>query len=229
MAQPDWEHHEVAVFLDLMPMHDVVIDVGANIGFYSCLASAHGKHVLAFEPSPRNLRFLYRNLWQNGYGNVEVFPMGLGSQCGLGLIHGFGGVASFVEGWGQSQGQFAQIVPLTTLDTMLRDRFHGDRMVIKIDVEGFELEVLRGATCLLQRHPQPTWLTEIMLTDGLMPNGTNRHFEDTFRLFAEFGYECRTLDAAFNLVTSDTVKRWIDLGRVDDGVHDFLFRSTEST
>ena len=229
MARPEWERNEVAVFLDLISTHDIVVDVGANIGFYSCLASAYGKHVLAFEPSPRNLRFLYQNLRQNGYSNVEVFPMGVGGQCGLGLIHGFGGIASFVKGWGQGDAKHSEIVPITTLDTALCGRFHGDRMVIKIDVEGFELEVLKGATGLLQRRPPPTWLVEIMLTDGVIPGGTNQHFADAFSLFSELGYECRTLDGAFDLVTSDTVKRWVNIGRVSDGLHDFLFRSIEST
>ncbi len=228
MTQPEWESHEIEAFLNLLSTHHVVLDIGANIGLYSCLASLHRKHVLAFEPSPRNLQFLYQNLWQNGYNNVEVFPMGLGSQCGLGLIHGFGGIASFVKGWAQSDGRHAQVVPLTTLDTVLCDRFHGERIVVKIDVEGFELEVLKGAASLLQRHPQPTWLVEILLKDKVIPTGINQNFRDTFHLFEKFGYECRTLDGMFDLVTGERIERWMNAGRVSDRLHNFLFRSVES-
>src|SRR5581483_11725643 len=58
MASGDFEPDEVRVFVELLDGSDAVLDVGANVGFYSCLAASRGKHVLSFEPSRRNLQFL---------------------------------------------------------------------------------------------------------------------------------------------------------------------------
>src|ERR1019366_3381326 len=75
MASEDWEQEEVNAFVELIESHDVVLDIGANVGFYTCLAARCGKPVVSFEPSPRNLDFLYRNLSENGFSNVEIYPM----------------------------------------------------------------------------------------------------------------------------------------------------------
>jgi len=55
MTNPDWETNEVQAFLELLQNHDAVLDIGANVGFYSCLAASRGIHTVAFEPSSRNL------------------------------------------------------------------------------------------------------------------------------------------------------------------------------
>src|SRR5271165_259246 len=71
-AGDDWEQAERATFDSLLGTHDRVVDVGANVGFYSCLAASKGKPVIAIEPSPRNVDYLKANLWRNRYQNVEV-------------------------------------------------------------------------------------------------------------------------------------------------------------
>jgi FkbM family methyltransferase len=223
MADPDWEAEEIRVFLELLDSHDIVIDIGANIGFYSCLAAKRGKHTLAFEPSPRNLRYLNLNLWENQCGDTEVFPVGLGSQCGLQLMYGFGGMASLVEGWAQSPRRHAELVPVHTLDSVIRERFDGQRIIIKMDVEGFELEVLKGASQTLKRIPKPTWLVEVMLADGLFPGGTNLRFVETFEHLWNIGYECRTLDGKFSVVTPDCVSRWTT-ALVEKTTRNYLFQ-----
>jgi FkbM family methyltransferase len=225
MAKPDWEAEEIRVFLELLDSHDVVIDIGANIGFYSCLAATRGKHTLAFEPSPRNLRYLNLNLWENKCGDTEVFPVGVGSQCGLQPMYGFGGMASLVEGWAQSTRRHAELVPVHTLDAIIQGRFDRQRIIIKMDVEGFELEVLKGASKTLRRIPKPTWLVEVMLADELFPGGTNVRFAETFELFWNLGYECRTLDGKFSVVTPDCVSQWIRAG-IEKSTRNYLFQDT---
>ena len=46
MVKDDWEQEEIHTFLQLIEDHDVVLDIGANMGFYSCLAAVHGKHTI---------------------------------------------------------------------------------------------------------------------------------------------------------------------------------------
>jgi FkbM family methyltransferase len=206
-----------------METQDVVLDIGANVGFYSCLAASRGKHTISFEPSPRNLKFLYRNLWENKYSDVEVFPLGLAGRCGLGRIYGYGGISSFVPGWAQARKAQSTLVPLTTLDTVAAGRFQGKKLLIKMDVEGFELDVLAGAAATLDLNPKPTWLIEILLSGEVIPGGVSREFAEVFEVFWKYGYRCRKLDSVRTPVAKADVSRWVANGFVDSNTHDFLF------
>src|SRR6266446_6904074 len=222
MASSDFEPDEVKTFLELLEDHDTVLDIGANVGFYSCLAASRGKHVVSFEPSQRNLNFLYRNLWENKLYCAEVFPVGLGRQCGLSRIYGFGGISSFVAGWAQAETH--SLAPVTTLDAVAAKRFQGKRLLIKMDVEGFELEVLGGARETLSLDPQPTWIVEILLRDDVIPGGTNTRFQETFETFWECGYQCKKLDKKRTPVQNSDVERWVSRGSAE--CKNFLFLST---
>lgn len=208
MASDAFESDEVRTFLELLESHDAVLDIGANIGFYSCLAATRGKHVVSFEPNARNLEFLYRNLWENELSRVEVFPLGLSKDCGLSRMYGFGGIASFVPGWGQAQRSRYSLVPVTTLDAAVAGRFYGKRLLIKMDVEGHELDVLASATEMLSREPKPTWFMEILLRDGVIPGGINTRFIETFEIFWQCGYECQRFDRERTSVQRAEVEHW---------------------
>jgi FkbM family methyltransferase len=224
MASDDFEPEEVRTFLELLESQDTVLDIGANIGFYSCLAASRGKHVVSFEPSPRNLNFLYRNLWENKLSCAEVFPVGLAGRCGLSRIYGFGGISSFVAGWAQAETSKYSLVPVTTLDTVAAKRFQGKKLLIKMDVEGFELDVLEGATETLALEPRPTWIVEILLRDGVIPAEINTRFQGAFEMFWKRGYQCRKLAGGRTQVQKADVERWVGRGTAD--CKNFLFSST---
>jgi len=223
IASSDFESNEVTGFLELLESHDTVLDIGANIGFYSCLAASRGKHVVSFEPGPRNLHFLYRNLVENGLLDVEVFPLVLAKEPGLLHLYGFSDMASFVTGWAQADRKRRALVPVTSLDRIIASRFGGLKLLIKLDVEGYELEVLGGAENTLSSMPKPTWLVEILLCDSVIPGGTNHRFQDTFETFWERGYQCRRLDKRHAPVQKADVDRWLDRGSAD--CKSFLFSS----
>jgi FkbM family methyltransferase len=223
MAHGGWETDEVKAFLELIETHDAVLDIGANIGLYACLAASRGKQTIAIEPAPRNLSFLYRNLWDNQFTGVEILPVGMGSEPGLKRIYGYGGIASFVPGWAQARESQSTLVPLTTLDAVAAHRFRGKKLLIKMDVEGLELDVLAGALRTLELAPRPTWLIEILFRGEVIPGGISLGFAETFNLFWERGYRCRKLDQARTPVGPEDVGRWVSQGRVDGETHDFLF------
>ncbi len=223
IAAAGWEGDEISAFLSLLETHDVVVDIGANVGIYSCLAASRGKQTVAIEPLPRNLNYLYRNLWDNQLRNVEVFPMGLAQTPGLGRIYGYGGIASFLPGWAQAREAQSTLVPITSLDALVNGRFGNKRLLIKLDVEGFELEVLAGAVGTLDRVPKPTWLVEILFRGEVIPGGTNSSFAETFAMFWDRGYSCHMLDRGQTPVGSDQVNRWMRNGSVDGDTRDFLF------
>jgi FkbM family methyltransferase len=223
MASADFESNEASAFLELLQGCDTVLDIGANIGFYSCLAASRGKHVIAFEPSRRNLDFFYENLWENKLTRVEVLPIGLGGECGLNRMYGFGGISSFVVGWAQAETAKYSLVPVATLDAVVAKRFEGKKLLIKMDVEGFELDVLAGATETLRLKPKPTWMVEILLRDGVIPGGTNTRFQEAFETFWKHAYECRKLDKGRAAVGSADVQHWASSGA--SGCKNFLFSS----
>jgi len=223
MASKGYEAEEIQAFLGLLESHDTVLDIGANVGLYSCLAASRSKHTVCFEPSPRNLNFLYRNLWENQYSEVEVFPLGLAARCGLGRIYGFGGISSFVPGWAQAHEAHSTLVPMTTLDAVTAGRFPESKLLIKMDVEGFELDVLAGAAATVDLNPKPTWLVEILLSGEVIPGGVSRKFAEVFEVFWKRGYRCRKLNAARTPVRPADVSRWVANQSVDAETHDFLF------
>jgi FkbM family methyltransferase len=126
------------------------IDVGANIGYFSCLmsklAGPAGK-VLAIEPEQQNLRLLENNIKLNNLTNVVVHPCALGSREGsamLGLYKPSNrGRHSLLEKDAKSQIK----VPVRTLDDIARDSGRTVRSwsLVKIDVEGYEGFVIEGA------------------------------------------------------------------------------------
>jgi FkbM family methyltransferase len=222
MERGEFEREELAIFSELLARSSVCVDVGANVGLYTCLAARYAKHVLAMEPLAGNLSLLYKNLWSNGFLEVEVYPVGLSSKPGLRALYGGGTGASFVPGWAQAPESWKTIVPVSTLDVILGDRFTGVQLVIKLDVEGFELEVLKGAARTLTRTPRPFWLVEICLSDH-QPTGLNRHFVETFEIFWRCGYEAAAAVPGRRIIKPDDVNRWLRKGRVDFGSHNYVF------
>ena len=82
------------------------------------------------------------NGWQN---NAEVFPLALGEKPELLTLYGASGPsASLVKNWAGYSSHFKKVVPVSTLDNILAGRFLGQRLFIKMDVEGTEYQVLKG-------------------------------------------------------------------------------------
>jgi FkbM family methyltransferase len=129
------------------------VDVGANIGYYLLLIESlvgPGGAVACFEPEPENLRELARNVEATAFGNVQVFAAAAGA--GEGRVAMRTGINAAIAGSGG--GDFT--VPLLSLDSTLS----GPVDFLKIDVEGYEGEVLAGARRLLREH-RPILFVEI--------------------------------------------------------------------
>jgi FkbM family methyltransferase len=123
-------------------------DVGANVGFYSLLASklvGPGK-VFAFEPVPRNLSYLTKHLALNRVVNVEVLAIALSDRNGTSSFEieetGF---------MGRLSGEGSITVPTATLDSLVEEGKVLPPNCVKMDIEGAELFALRGATRTFQR------------------------------------------------------------------------------
>jgi hypothetical protein len=151
--------------------------------------------------------------------------MGVADAPGLRTLYGASGTgASLIRGWAGYSPSTQQVIPLTTLDTLLGGRFAGERLLIKIDVEGAEHDVLRGASASLRREPKPTWVVEICLHQ-YHPSGNTR-FRETFEQFWSAGYQAHRIDETNAPVTPDDVSRWIAAGRTDTSCINYAFHAS---
>jgi FkbM family methyltransferase len=137
-----------------------IVDVGANIGFLSLIyrGIAPDSDVVAVEPSPKNLRYLRANVESAG---IRVVPVAVGASQGVAvlfedsltgqnssLVEGFKVLAANASLARQGEKSAEVQVEVTTLDRLLESA-RRPVTFIKIDVEGFELEALRGAQNLM--------------------------------------------------------------------------------
>ena len=136
----------------------VFFDVGANVGYYSVLASrivGETGLVVAIEPDIRNISFLYRHRMKNRLRNVSIVTAACSDRSGLCT---FSTGSTFATGHLSDRtpdvrlGQ-SSLVPTISLDS-LAERIERFPDVVKIDVEGAELSVLQGASnTLAKRRP----------------------------------------------------------------------------
>jgi FkbM family methyltransferase len=116
------------------------LDIGANVGQYTLPLSRHFRRVIALEPNPVALAVLQRNLERNGIENVTVIPKAIGEGSGRTTI--FEG--EYLTTWSQNLFDGTRVdVETVGLDDLLVDAADVDLM--KIDVEGAELDAIRGS------------------------------------------------------------------------------------
>jgi FkbM family methyltransferase len=132
---------------------DVVYDVGAHVGYYTMLAATRAGpsgHVWAFEPVPQNFAFLQQHLTLNQVTNATCLQTAVADRSGKRQFR-MGGTRS--TGRLSSKGDLA--VSTTSLDELRERELAPLPQLIKIDVEGAELDVLQGASHLLKHsHPK---------------------------------------------------------------------------
>lgn len=228
MRTGQFEVEETALIGKMLTEVDLFVDIGANLGYYTCLALSSGKSVIAFEPQKQNLQCLFQNLiannWQDG---VEVYPVALSAKPGLLTLYGASGPsASLVQNWAGYSPRYHQLVPVSTLDNVLGSRLLDQRLLIKIDVEGAEYQVLSGAHATLARKLKPMWLLEVCLHE-FHPEGINPDYLKIFQLFWDNGYQAFTATQIPALVTRSDVYRWVNNRFCDSGTFNYLFVGPE--
>jgi FkbM family methyltransferase len=149
-----YERFETSLFQGLIKPGTVVVDIGANVGYYTLLASdrvgADGR-VYAFEPDPTNYALLVRNVRRNGCTNVVTVPRGVAAGRGVAELflgsHNFGR-HSFARANVPDPGGRVEIQTTGLDEFFVASGTSADQArigVVKIDVEGAEGLVLQGA------------------------------------------------------------------------------------
>lgn len=144
VGRPDYE--EMEFLARYLREDDVVYDIGANAGGFAVFAASFGCEVTAFEPIPHSFRRLEENAALNHPRyRIEPFRLALGEETGsLFMTESLGTGNHVVSDDGSEPGVSVEV---TTLDEFVRSRT--GPTFLKLDVEGHELEVLRGARDVL--------------------------------------------------------------------------------
>ena len=183
---------ESRLLQSLFPPGGTFFDVGANYGFYALMASHIGgpkSNVCAFEPQPRLSEALRRSKQANQFGQLRLFEMALGAQDGTAdfFIPDTGsGVGSVLrEHASQTRPVRQTTVTIATLDSVFSKENLCRLDVIKIDVEGAELAVLKGARETLGRLHPFVWFE----MNPSAQSAAGHDQEDIYALLESLGYE----------------------------------------
>lgn len=142
-----FEPQMVALFDALLQPQDTVLDIGANIGCTAILFGSRCRRVVGFEPSPSTYRFLQKNLTASGLTNVTAHNVGLGKTAGryeltFAADNRSGGFVS--DKMQASTGHHVEAIEIAQGDAFLRGAGVKHVDFVKIDVEGFEQDVIEG-------------------------------------------------------------------------------------
>ena len=181
------ERYVVTKLLKLIKPGDICWDIGANIGFYTCLLASRVEEagaVVAFEPARRTCGYLCENISLNQFTNVTVVNKGLSDSTEQRhLYYTEAGLAEGTASLKYADGRTtSERVTLDTIDNLIRELPVPD--FIKIDVEGYQLEVLRGGEHCLKTH-EPFLMAELKDVGE-----TNRAmFQEIENYVAALGYQ----------------------------------------
>lgn len=140
----DSENEEMKILKKLIHVGDTVIDIGANIGFYTLLfRSIVGKtgNVISFEPEPKNFALLKKTISVNKFENVNIYQKAVGNKNSKTKIKLSDKIGSHqISNTGDIE-----------IDCIRLDDYINSADFVKLDVEGYEIEVLKGMPNLLRQ------------------------------------------------------------------------------
>ncbi|MGR3810618.1 FkbM family methyltransferase [Jiulongibacter sp. NS-SX5] len=136
-----FENYKAQAFLQHFKQDYVFFDIGAHFGYFSLMANSRSKNIFSFEPRPANRRFFERHMALNKAEGVQLFPYAIGDKSGTVRFNTQTGSATgHVSSDGNLEVEMISIDEWVKLNKLPKPDF------IKIDVEGGELEVIKGCT-----------------------------------------------------------------------------------
>jgi FkbM family methyltransferase len=191
-----FEIEEIFFLKSVLQKGDVFIDVGANIGLFSLIASkcvGNEGQVISIEPTPKTFKRLVENIELNGINNISPLNIGLSNQKGSLLLQvsesGYDAWNTFAKAK-ESKFQAEINVKVDTLDDIIPEFSKGKIRLIKIDVEGWEKFVLEGGMNILINY------NPILMIEFTEANTISAGYSvfDLFEILENIGYEWFRLD-----------------------------------
>lgn len=176
------DFEEMSLLLHFLDKNDTFVDVGANVGVFSVLASGvSGAKSIAIEPNDKNIELLKQNIGINSLqNNINIIKCVVGNQVGeVSFTKGLDSINRVKRD--EDTSLETELIKEETLDNLLKDNIPS---FIKIDVEGFELNVLKGAKNILQ---EPNLKILIIETNGLSSK-YQLNEDEIFRIIENYGF-----------------------------------------
>jgi FkbM family methyltransferase len=185
-----YEEDELNFIFSLLGNDAIVLDIGANLGWYSLAISKifPAAQIYAFEPLPHIFDYLTSHMTLNKTQNIQAFNFGLSDEIGQRTFYFATNNSVNASMINVSNNECAQKinVNLTTLDAFTKERKMKKIDFIKCDVEGAELKVLKGAFQVLE-NDRPVILCE-MVRKWTAPFGY--HPNDIINYLKAYSYSC---------------------------------------
>lgn len=199
------ERQEVTFILSALQPGMIFFDVGANAGLFAISAAKKigSKGVFAFEPCSSTCELLKQNLQLNGLAGVNVIQSALGDSVGNGVLQINARGRDGLNTLGQATHPDSKVVGqedvrITTMDVYMKERNIPRVDVMKVDIEGAELMMFRGARELLARADAPLILYEGF---GSLTRGFGYHPVETLWFLESCGYSLFVLDSESGAVS----------------------------
>ncbi len=182
------DFEDMAFMLHLLRPADTFVDVGANVGTYTVLASGEaGARSIAIEPVPQTFQHLLDNVYLNRlHDRVVAYNCGVGSESGVLRFTAALDTTNHVVAASEADCPAIEVA-VRTLDDVLAGELP---KMIKVDVEGFESHVIRGAGDVLTSESLSAVVMEL--------NGSGRRYgfddESIHRQMLDFGFRPHAYD-----------------------------------
>jgi FkbM family methyltransferase len=202
------EETTTALFRKFIKPGDTVVDMGANIGYFTMLAArAVGPtgRVISFEPEPTNFRFLSRNIELNGFKNVTAFQKAVSEtngttelficnyDSGHHTINQVGGVEALARG--RAYEGISVKIDTVRVDDVLKELDVGKVDVVKIDVEGAEALAFKGMPNLLRQDGVKIFAEYFPLLIGKMGSDPRTFLNS---LFTDYGLKVYVIEGDYD-------------------------------
>ena len=178
-----YEFYVKKIFEKISSRSSVIVDIGANIGRYTVLAGINSKaKIFSIEPEEDNFRILSKNVELNHLENAEILKVALGDKKGNAKL--FKSIDPINNGGHSLKSETSEfeVVKVETFDNLFKNKTENVDLV-KIDVEGFELGVLKGMKSFLSKKKIKNIILEI----------DKENFNEIMSIFKENGYSVKRI------------------------------------
>jgi FkbM family methyltransferase len=226
-ATGSWEPHLVACFRRICRPGSIAFDIGANVGYHTLmLAQLVGSEgaCYAFEPNSENCRLILLGVEQNGFTNVKLMPIALSDRPGWAYFSPhIGSNGGFSTRGAEVADGNGTVVPVFVLDDLCLPGAD----IIKVDVEGAEYKVLKGAEKSISRS-RPAIVSEFSLEMTSRVSGVTG--AQYLEWIAAFQYDIFLLDRlSSQLVNIPSVPAFLDTWGSIIRIEDLLFIPREKS
>lgn len=205
-----FEEAEIKFLKKFLRKGDCFFDIGANIGLFSLNASpiiGIDGEIFAFEPTPITFNRLNENVLLNEFNNIKTENIGLSDVKGELEFHtannGYDALNSIVKLSELGDDYSTIVVKADTIDNFIKSEKIGHIDLMKIDVEGWELNVAKGAKKLFSMPDAPVLMVEFTETNAF---AAGYYLGELYDYIKSFGYTWYTYNAEENVLNLEEKK-----------------------